>query len=73
MCMNELVGEYLAIEEFNQRCSDRKICKIEHLRLNRPRWERWQERMYAFHNFSHSAYNTLITPRTTSHSQLPLN
>jgi hypothetical protein len=73
VCMNELVGEHLAIKEFNQQYPERKICKIEQLRLNRPRWERWQERMYCFHNFSHSTYNTLITPQTTSHSQMPLN
>ena len=71
-CMNEFVGELLAIKEFNEISKDRKVCKIEQLRLCRHRWERWQDRMYAFHNFSHPAYNTLVIPRTTSFSQLPL-
>ena len=35
-CMNTFVGEYLAIDEFNQSHADRKIAKIENLRINRP-------------------------------------
>ena len=53
-CMNEYVGELLAIKEFNETFKDRKVCKIEQLRICRPRWENWQDRMYAFHNFSPS-------------------
>lgn len=71
-CMSDLVGEHLAIKEFNAENPDRKLCKIEQLRLSRPRWENWQDRMYAFHNFAHPQYNTLVIPRTKSESQLPL-
>ena len=72
-CINEFLGEHLAIKEFNEEFADRKLCKIEQLRLARPRWEKWQDRMYAFHNFSHAEYNTLVIQRTKKHSQLPLN
>lgn len=72
-CMNQYVGEYLAIEEFNQESPERKLCRIEQLRLSRARWEIWQDRMYAFHNFAHPQYNTLVIPRTRAESQLPLN
>jgi|HubBroStandDraft_5_1064220.scaffolds.fasta_scaffold11233_2 hypothetical protein len=61
-CMNEYVGELLAIREFNESHPDRKVCKIEQLRIHRPRWETWQDRMYAFHDFAHPAYNTLVVP-----------
>ena len=71
-CMNTYVGEYLAIKEFNERHPDRKICRIEQLRLNRTRWENWQERMYAFHDFTHSRYNQLVLPSGVKHTQLPL-
>lgn len=71
-CMNTYVGEYLAIKEFNDRHSDRKICRIEQLRLNRTRWEEWQERMYAFHNFAHSSYTRLVLPSGSENRQMPL-
>jgi hypothetical protein len=59
-CMNEYVGELLAIREFNDSHPDRKIARIEQLRIHRPRWEVWQDRMYAFHDFAHPQYNTLV-------------
>jgi len=65
-------GELLAIREFNDTHTKRKICKIEQLRIHRPRWENWQDRMYAFHNFAHSQYNTLVIPDTDKDRQLPL-
>jgi hypothetical protein len=71
-CMNDQVGELLAIREFNEAHAQRKICKIEQVRLHRRRWEDWQERMYAFHDFAHPQYNTLVIPRTVRQSQLPL-
>lgn len=70
-CMNTYVGEHLAIREFNERHPERKICPIELLRLSRTRWEVWQDRMYAFHDFAHSRYTQLILPNL-DHSQLPL-
>lgn len=71
-CMNEFVGEHLAIREFNEEHPDRKICKIEQFRLARPRWEKWQERIYAFHNFVHADYNRLVIPKESDEAQLPL-
>lgn len=38
-CMNRYVGEHLAIDEFNAAHQDRKICRIEQLRNNRPGYE----------------------------------
>jgi hypothetical protein len=71
-CMSEHVGELLAIREFNADHSARKIAKIEQLRLNRTRWETWQERMYAFHDFMHPDYTKLVAPDTAKHRQRPL-
>ena len=61
-CMNEYVGELLAMREFNESHPDRKVAKIEQLRVHRPRSEVWQDSMYAFHDFAHPAYNTLVIP-----------
>ena len=61
-CMNEYVGELLAMREFNESHPDRKVAKIQQLRVHRPRWEVWQDSMYAFHDFAHPAYNTLVIP-----------
>lgn len=70
-CMNRYVGEYLAIDEFNAAHRDRKICLIEQLRINRPSYEHWQERMYVFHNFSHAKY-TQVVVRGARHTEMPL-
>ena len=72
-CMNPHVGELLAIEEFNAAHAKRKICRIEQLRVHRPRWERWQERIYACHDFEHPRYAELVVPRSARASQLPLH
>ena len=71
-CMNPYVGELLAIREFNERWPDRKICRIELLRAHRHRWEKWQDRMFAFHDFSHPLYTKLVIPSTSEASQIPL-
>ena len=70
-CMNTYVGEHLAINEFNEAHRDRKVCRIEQLRLARTRWEDWQERMHAFHNFSHPRYTELVV-QGKQHSERPL-
>jgi hypothetical protein len=70
--MNPHVGELLAIEEFNARGATRKICRVEQLRLNRKRWENWQERIYVHHDFQHAQYATLLIPRDGRGDQLPL-
>ena len=71
-CMNEYVGELLAIREYNEGHPDRKVCRINGLRVHRPRWEIWQEQMFAFHNFSHSQYSVLVIPKGHGDTQLPL-
>jgi hypothetical protein len=72
-CMNPYVGELLAIREFNDRWPDRKICRIELLRVHRHRWEKWQDRMFAFHDFSHPLYAKLVIPNEDEARQLPLH
>lgn len=71
-CLNEHVGELLAIREFNSTQASQKIAKIEQLRLNRPRWEHWQERMYVFHDFAHPKYTQLVISDDDPHSQLAI-
>jgi len=55
-CMNEYVGELLAIREFNDAHPLRKIAKVERLRVNRSRWESWQEKIFVLHDFEHPQY-----------------
>lgn len=71
-CMNPYVGELLAIEEYNRDHADRKICRIEQLRLARTQWEKWQDRIYAFHHFSHTLYNKMLIPQDEKLRQLHL-
>ena len=71
-CMNRYVGEHLAITEFNDAHADRKVCPIEQLRLARMHWEYWVERMYAFHDFSHSLYTRPVIPMLPQHVERPL-
>jgi hypothetical protein len=71
-CMSEFQGELLAIREFNEAHAQRKIARIEQVRAHRPRWEIWQERMFAFHNFAHSKYNVTVVPDTYKERQMPL-
>jgi hypothetical protein len=71
-CMSEFHGELLAIREFNETHADRKIGKIQMVRIHRPRWEPWQEQMYALHDFAHPQYNTMVIPDTAKDRQLPL-
>jgi len=71
-CMNEYVGELLAIREFNEQHAHRKVCRIEGVRVHRPRWEILQEQMFAFHNFAHPQYNVLVIPQTHADTQFPL-
>jgi len=70
--MNEHVGELLAIKEFNAANPHCKIAKIEQLRVARPRFEDWQDRMYAFHDFEHPDYGKRVAPDNGAHVALPL-
>jgi len=71
-CMTEHLGELLAIREFNEAHPTRKIGKIEQIRVHRPRWEIWQDRIYAFHDFAHPQYNTMLIEQAVKERQLPL-
>ncbi|MCU1278986.1 MAG: hypothetical protein JWM53_2532 [bacterium] len=71
-CMNEYVGELLAIREYNESHPAQKICKFENLRLSRPRWEDWQEKMYVHHNFGDPRYATQVIPLEAKHIERPL-
>lgn len=71
-CMNPYVGELLAIHEFNERSTERKLCLVEQLRVHRHRWEKWQGRMFAFHDFTHPKYTQLVVSPERADSQLPL-
>jgi hypothetical protein len=68
-CMNEYVGELRAIREFNAAHPSRKISKFELLRLSRPKWEHWQEKMYVMHDFAHPQYATQVIPLEPRHTQ----
>ena len=61
-CMNDFVGELLAIDEFNAANEHRKICQIRNLRCARKRDENWYAQMYAFHDFDHPLYTKNIAP-----------
>ena len=69
-CMNEHVGELAAIRDFNDAHTSKKISQIINLKLSRNRPERWNDQMFAFHDFEHPAYMRNVTPR--SMAQLPL-
>jgi hypothetical protein len=71
-CMNEYVGELLAIREFNDAHAHQKICKFENLRHSRPRYEDWQEKMYVFHDFAHPQYGAQVIPLEAKHTERPL-
>jgi hypothetical protein len=61
LCYNEFTGELLAINEFNQAHSDRKLAQIAGLRHNfRTLPVLWHEQIYVAHLFKHPHYNTPI-------------
>lgn len=55
-------GELLAIEEFNEKHADRKIAKIHGFAYKRRIPSAWNEKMYAFHYFSHPRYSEYVGP-----------
>jgi hypothetical protein len=70
--VNEYVGELLAILEYNDEHAHRKLTKIEQLREARPRWESWQDRMFAHHDFEHPLYTMQVVPDVGTNVALPL-
>lgn len=70
-CMNDFVGELLAISEFNDAHERRKICQIRNLRCARKRDESWYAQVYAFHDFDHPLYTHNVAPEG-AWRQLPI-
>jgi hypothetical protein len=71
-CMNEYVGELLAIREFNDEHPEMKICPIAHLRTQRQVPARWNEQIYVCHDFGHPLYAKNVAPRDASFRRIPL-
>jgi hypothetical protein len=71
-CMNEYVGELLAIKEWNAAHERMKISPIVHLNTQRARPARWNVKMYALHDFAHPLYTRNVTPAGDAYRQKPL-
>jgi hypothetical protein len=61
-CLNEYVGELLAIREFNDEHAKMKICPIAYLRTQRQRPARWNEQIFVCHDFEHPQYVANVAP-----------
>jgi len=59
---NEYTGELLAIREFNERDSPRKLCQPNGFWLTRVRPSAWNQQLYVCHLFEHPLYNAFVTP-----------
>ncbi len=59
---SEFTGVPLAIEEFNQKHTDRKIAKMNGLRYIRMIPDKWNEQVFVFHYFSHPLFSKYIYP-----------
>lgn len=67
---SEYAGVLLAINEFNNAHTSRKVAPINNLRHKRKIQAAWNEQMYVFHEFHHPAYCRHILP--DKNWQLPL-
>ncbi len=54
--LNDYTGERLAIKEFNERHEHQKFANL----YLYTQHELWQRRLWVFHNFIHSKYNTFV-------------
>ena len=72
-CMNEYVGELLAINEFNAQHRMMKLSPILHLDTEREKPAAWNAKMYALHDFEHPLYARNVTPVGVAFRQLPLS
>jgi hypothetical protein len=59
---NDLVGELLAIREFNTGSSGSKILPVNGLKAKRDLPANWNDSMFAMHRFDHPNYSTYIGP-----------
>jgi hypothetical protein len=67
---SEFAGELLAIQEFNQEHSTKKIARIYGMPFKRLYREKWNEEMFVMHDFEHPLYEKYVLPRTNW--QIPL-
>jgi hypothetical protein len=56
---NEFVGEQLAINEFNQQHSTKKIVANKNMLLSYPD-QAWTHQIYNYHDFGHPDYNSFV-------------
>lgn len=56
---NDYVGERLAIREFNEAHTTKKISNSYHLYKNRVA-EKWHHKIFIYHDFGHGRYNDFI-------------
>jgi hypothetical protein len=64
---NEYVGEELAISEFNQQHSMKKIVTNKYLPLQYPS-QVWAHQIYSYHNFEHPDYTAFVAaPEQVGH------
>ena len=68
---SEFTGELLAIREFNDQQSKRKIAAINGLSYKRKRQHSWHEKMFVLHSFDHPRYCDFINPK--GDWQMPLS
>jgi hypothetical protein len=59
---NELMGELLAIAEFNQSHEHRKVLPVNGLSAKRDLPANWNDSMLAMHRFDHPDYDTYMGP-----------
>jgi hypothetical protein len=71
-CLNEYVGELLAIREFNDEHPKKKICPIAHLRTQRQKPARWNEQIFVCHDFEHPLYTANVAPSGADFRRIPL-
>jgi hypothetical protein len=57
-CYSDSTGERLAIREFNERNDSRKLSPCYDFELFG--YERWQEKVMIYHNFSHARYSEYV-------------
>jgi hypothetical protein len=71
-CMNEHVGELLAIREFNETHPRQQLSKLLYLWTEREKRALWNEKIYVFHDFDHPLYTRNVMPEGDEYRQLSL-
>jgi len=71
-CHNEFIGELCAIREFNAEHETLKVCAIHLFSQTKPHPAPWDGQMYVMHDFKHPLYSVNLTPKSATHTQLPL-